>query len=115
MKERVRKLREDGEISASSLDTESIEENPRTSPVSSKDYGEDFLRIAKYVTIMKISKEINKRNFWKFKREALNYDVYNEKVWKLFARNSLTKLIININKNKSWILKSYYNNLSYKG
>ena len=50
---------------------------------------------------MKISKEINKRNFWKFKREALNYDVYNEKVWKLFARNSLTKLIININKNKS--------------
>ena len=57
---------------------------------------------------------MNKKDFRKFKWEALNYDVYNEKVWKLLARGSLTKLVIDINKNKNRILKSCYNNLGHK-
>ena len=67
MKKRVQRLREDGEISVSSSDTESNEGNPRTSLVSFRDYGEDFLRIAEYVIIMKTSKVIDKKNFRKFK------------------------------------------------
>lgn len=80
MKERIRKLWEDGEISALNLDIESIKENPQTSPVSFKDYSKDFLKIAEYVTMMKIPKGINKKNFRKFKQKALNYDIHNRKV-----------------------------------
>ena len=67
MKKRVQKFREDREISILSLDTESNKGNPRTLLISFKDYSKDFLRIAKYVIIMKTSKAINKKNFWKFK------------------------------------------------
>ena len=101
MKERVQRLREDGKISVSSSDTESNKGNPQTSPVSFRDYGEDFLRIAEYVITMKTPKAMDRRDFRKFKREALNYDVHNGKVWKLPARGSLTKLVINIDKDKS--------------
>jgi len=48
--------------------------------VSFRDYGEDFLKIAEYITIIKTPKGINKRDFWKFKQEALNYNVYSKKV-----------------------------------
>ena len=101
MKKQIQRLREDGEISVSSSDTESNEGNLRTSLIFFRDYGEDFLRIAEYITTIKISKAIDKRDFRKFKQEALNYDVYNGKVWRLLARGSLTKLIIDIDKDKS--------------
>ena len=65
--------------------------------------------------MIKTPKGIDKRDFRKFKQKALNYNVYNRKVWKLPARSSLTKLIIDTDKNKSRILKSCYNDLGYKG
>ena len=114
MKKQIQKLQKDEEISTLSLNIESIKENPRTLLIFFRDYGENFLKIAKYIIIMKIPKGINKRNFWKFKWETLNYDVYNGKVWKLLARSSLIKFVININKDKSQIFKSYYNNLGHK-
>lgn len=80
MKERVQRLWKDKEISISSSDTESNKENPRTSPVSFKDYGEDFLKIAEYVITIKTPKRMDKRDFRKFKWEALNYNVHSEKV-----------------------------------
>ena len=115
MKERVQRLREDGEISVSSSDTESNEGNPRTSPVSSRDYGEDFLKIAEYVTTMKTPKAMDRRDFRKFKREALNYGVHSGKVWRLPARGSPTKLVIDTDKDKSRILKSCHDDLGHKG
>ena len=67
MKKQIQKLQENREISISSSDTESNKGNLRISLVSFKDYSKDFLRIVKYVIIMKIPKEIDKRDFWKFK------------------------------------------------
>jgi len=67
MKKRIQKLQKDEKISISSSDTKNNKENPRTSLVSFKDYGEDFLKIAKYVIIMKTPKGIDRRNFRKFK------------------------------------------------
>jgi len=67
MKERVQKLQENKEISVSSSDIKSNEKNPRTSPISSRDYSENFLKIAEYVITIKTPKEINKRDFRKFK------------------------------------------------
>ena len=59
---------------------ESNKGNLQTSLVSFKDYGEDFLKIAEYVIIMKTPKGIDKKDFRKFKRKALNYGIYNGKV-----------------------------------
>ena len=94
---------------------ESNEGNPRTSLVSFRDYGEDFLKIAEYVTTMKIPKGMDRKNFRKFKWKALNYDIHSEKVWRLSARSSLTKLIIDTDKDKSRILKGCHDNLGHKG
>ncbi len=115
MKKQVQRFQEDRKISILSLDIESNKGNPWTSLVSFKDYSEDFLRIAEYIITIKISKAMDRRDFRKFKQEALNYDVHNGKVWRLLARGSLTKLIIDTNKNKSRIFKSCYNDLGYKG
>ena len=93
---------------------ESNKENLQILLIFFRDYSEDFLKIAEYVIIMKIPKGIDRKNFRKFKWKALNYNVYNGKIWKLLARDSLMKFIININKNKSRIFKNYHDNLGYK-
>ena len=67
MKERIQRLRKDKEISISNSDTESNERNPQTSPVSFRDYGKNFLKIAEYITTIKTPKGINKKDFRKFK------------------------------------------------
>ena len=59
---------------------ESNKGNLRTLLISFKDYNENFLKIAKYVITMKTPKAMDKRDFWKFKQEALNYDIYSRKV-----------------------------------
>jgi len=67
MKKRIQKFQENRKILILSSDMKSNKGNPRTLLVFFRDYGEDFLKIAEYIIIIKIPKEINKRNFRKFK------------------------------------------------
>jgi hypothetical protein len=39
-------------------------------------YNKEFIRIAIYLTIFKNLKDLNKMEFYKFKREVLKYRVY---------------------------------------
>jgi hypothetical protein len=49
-------------------------------PIFSTKYNKEFIKIAIYLIILKKLKNISKIEFYKFKKEALKYKVYKQKL-----------------------------------
>jgi hypothetical protein len=45
-------------------------------PIFSTKYNKEFIKITIYLTILKKLKDINRMEFYKFKRKGLKYKVY---------------------------------------
>jgi hypothetical protein len=49
-------------------------------PIFSTKYNKEFIKIAIYLIILKKLKDINRMEFYKFKKEVLKYRVYKQKL-----------------------------------
>jgi len=45
--------------------------------------------------MLKKPKDISRTEFYKFKREALKYGVYRQKLWRLLIKGMPIKLVVN--------------------
>ena len=78
-------------------------------PISSTKYNKELIRIASYLTILKKLKNISRTEFRKFKKEALKYGVYSQKLQRLLIKGMPIKLVINKEEMRAQILRDVYN------
>jgi hypothetical protein len=72
------------------------------------EYGLEYIKIAEYFIFIKKSKNIGRLQFRYFKRDAFNYGVYSRQLWRLFTKIFLIRLVVDIEKRKSIIIKALY-------
>ena len=78
-------------------------------PISSAEYNEESIKIATYLTTLKKLKGISALEFRRFKREALKYEVYRRKLWRLLTKGIPIKLIVDKEKMRAQILRDVHN------
>ena len=62
------------------MEGSSISRSDYKAPISKKEYREKSIKIATYLITLKKLREISLTKFWKFKKEALKYRVYRQKL-----------------------------------
>ena len=63
--------------------------------ISNIKYNKELIKIATYLIILKKPKNINRTEFYKFKREVLKYRVYSRRLWRILIKDMPIKLIVN--------------------
>jgi len=114
MKDITVRLRTEGEINSdnesSSINESSLDSDLEyETPISSAEYNEESIKIATYLTTLKKLKGISALEFRRFKREALKYEVYRRKLWRLLTKGIPIKLIVDKEKMRAQILRDVHN------
>jgi hypothetical protein len=77
------------------LDIELNLDDGYETPIFSSEYDKKSIKMAIYLTILKKPKDIDRAEFYKFKKEALKHGVYRRKLWRLITKEVPIRLVIN--------------------
>jgi hypothetical protein len=84
IKDVVIRLRTKGEINSNldnfNLDIKLNLDNRYKTSISSSEYNKESIKMAIYLTIFKKPKDMDRAEFYKFKKEVLKYGVYRRKL-----------------------------------
>ena len=81
--------------------------------VFKKDYSKELEQIAQYLILLR-KFNINQKKFRKFKNYILHFLIREKRLFQQTNKNMLLKRVIDLIKNKDYIVKSLYNKRNYK-